>query len=85
MFVFVRSRKTSSGVEWDTAEAGQENGTDAKPKTRTVQFSGSFRGYTKITGNTPIRNIIGWLDLSQVEYDPVGLQNALKAAALVSA
>jgi hypothetical protein len=49
-----------------------------------VQFSGSFRGYTRITGNTSIRNIIGWLDLSQVEYDPAGLQAALKAAALLT-
>ena len=85
VFVFLRSRKTTAGVEWDTAEAGQDHGTDAKFKVRTIKFSGSFRGYTKITGNDPIRHVIGWLDLSKVDYHPVGLQNALKAAALVSA
>jgi len=84
VFVFRRSRKTAAGVEWDTAEAGQDHGTDGKLKTRTVKFTGNFRGYTQITGNTPIRTIIGWLDLSQVDYDPAGLQAALKAAATVS-
>lgn len=84
VFVFLRSRKTLSGMEWDTAEAGQDHGTDAKLKVRTLQLSGNFRGYTKISGNNPIRHVIGWLDLSLVEYDPAGLQNALKAAAVVS-
>ena len=84
VFVFLRSRKTATGLEWDTAEAGQEHGTDAKLKVRTVQLSGNIRGYTKISGNDPIRNIIGWLDLSRVDYDAAGLQNALKAAAAVT-
>ena len=84
VFVFLRARKTATGLEWDTAEAGQEHGTDAKLKVRTVMLSGNIRGHTKISGNDPIRNVIGWLDLSKVEYDPTGLQNALKAAAVVS-
>ncbi len=84
VFVFRRARKTPAGVEWDTAEAGQDHGTDAKLKTRTVMLSGNFRGYTQISGNSPIRTIIGWLDLSRVEYDPAGLEAALKAAATVS-
>jgi hypothetical protein len=84
VFVFLRSRKTPNGVEWDTAEAGQEHGTDAKLKVRTLQLSGNIRGYTKITGNDPIRHVIGWLDLSLVDYDAAGLQAALKAAAAVT-
>lgn len=84
VFVFLRSRKVPGGLEWDTAEAGQDHGTDGKLKNRTVKLTGNFRGYTQITGNTPIRTIIGWLDLSQVDYDPAGLQAALKAAATVS-
>lgn len=85
VFVFLRSRKVANGLEWDTAEAGQDHGTDAKLKTRTVFLTGNFRGYTTISGNSPIRTVIGWLDLSQVEYDPAGLQAALTAAATVSA
>ena len=65
-------------------EAGQDHGTDAKLKTRTVMLTGNFRGYTQISGNSPIRTIIGWLDLSRVEYDRAGLEAALKAAATVS-
>jgi len=84
VFVFLRARRTATSLEWDTAEAGQDHGTDAKLKTRTVQLSGNIRGYTKISGNDPIRHVIGWLDLSQVDYDFDGLQNALKAAAVVT-
>lgn len=85
VFVFLRARKTSAGLVWDTAEAGQDHGTDARLKTRDVQLTGNFHGYTKITGNNPIRTIIGWLDLSQVEYDPAGLDGALTAAATFKA
>lgn len=78
VFVFCGATRKPGGVlEWSTAESGQANGTDADPKTRVVQLSGNLKGYTKISGNDPIRTIIGWLDLGQLDYDEAAVQKIM--------
>ncbi len=70
VFVFMSAEKGADGIYWNTAEAGQANGTDGDLKRRKIMPSGATDGYTRIDGNTPIRTVIGWLDLSKLDWAP---------------
>jgi hypothetical protein len=83
VFVFLYNMM-GDRAKWRTAEAGFTGGTDAIKKWRTLELSGNKHGFTKINSDQTIdnqhREVFGWLDISQVDYDDVRLLDALKAA-----
>jgi hypothetical protein len=63
VFVFLSEEVTADGTYWNTAEAGQTNDAGkqcARLKRRRQLLIGST---LKVSGNSPERNVIGWVDL----------------------
>lgn len=63
VFVFLSEELTADGVVWNTAEAGQTNelGRQCARWKRRRPLVGS--GALRLSGNTPERTVIGWVDL----------------------
>lgn len=73
VFVFLSEEFTADGTVWHTAEAGRFGaaGTPGTPgirrgRRRPLVGSGPLR----LSGETPERTVIGWVDLDQLDLDP---------------
>jgi hypothetical protein len=66
--VFCMLRDAPQSGVWDTAEAGQDYGRWGRKREDRMLFLESTGA--KITGNTPIRTLMGWLPLDELEYVP---------------
>jgi hypothetical protein len=70
VFVFLEKAVSSGKILWATGEAGQKNSSGqecARLKQRELKL-GSKRDAT-VTGNSPERNVFGWLSLAKLSYN----------------
>jgi len=72
VFVYLSEEFTADGTVWNTAEAGQtnEHGHQCARLKRRRPLVGS--GALRVSGNTPERTIIGWVDLDLLGPDLLG-------------